>query len=101
MTRNPDAPSGINPFSSSKLAPWTANRATESTSNKHEFARAVAFDANSERLAVTVGRKLEKSDFNMDGEERIVFYDLKKNLAGDPLGRAVCIAMVHRVSSQW
>jgi WD40 repeat protein len=43
---------------------------------EREFPRAVAFDRDSERLAVSIGRTSSESPFYMETEDRIVFYDL-------------------------
>jgi WD40 repeat protein/uncharacterized caspase-like protein len=49
---------------------------------KNEFARAVAFDRESNRLAVSVGHSLSnEKGFYMEDEDRILFFDLK----GDPI----------------
>ena len=42
-----------------------------------EFARAVAFDVKSDRLAVSIGGRLSQEGFLMEAPDHIAFYDLK------------------------
>ena len=67
---------------------------------KHEFARAVAFDAKSQRLAVTIGHKLADTDFPMEGAGSHRFLR-PENPHGDRRPARPVSRLVHGVSPRW